>query len=420
MITKVSACNYFHNIVTRWLIIGVLCVLVFSTVVLRPLLLKRGPSGDFMTIYRQTQQFWQGKPLYSAGNPYLPSTYILMAYQVPLSPRAAWWVWRVIGIGLSIMTGLILYRALLPRIGSGNSALAACNVMLLSGMSPWSGNPGNLSGIGCVLSYGVLLAGYPGMAGVILGAAAGLKYSLGLPFIFLAFVARYWRFANTALVTLLMLNAAALFHLAFHGTNPTVVANSLFSGVLYVGGYNESGFKEWFSANDPFRFQLMNILPLLHAFGLPEKLAQLVCLAILVFAVLLSTVLAWKGEPHFLLGAAVLSPLFLLCTYHRFYDSALLAFPVILSWSNTDGPTRIWRWLIVFTSAAFILSISNILQVRLLSGSEFLNSVIWNYLIGPHHWYALGIMCLAVTCLGIRCLNRLVSTIDSSADTHLP
>ncbi|MEM4188841.1 MAG: hypothetical protein QXN56_06845 [Candidatus Hadarchaeum sp.] len=373
-----------------------------------------------MTIYRQTQQFWHGKSLYAGGNPYLPSTYILMAYQAPLKPHSAWWAWRVIGIVLSITTGLILYWGLLPRIGPTNSLLAVCNVMLLSGMSPWSGNPGNISGIGCVLAYALLSLGYPRLGGVILGAAAGLKYSLGLPFIFLAFVARYWRFASTAMGTFLMLNVVALFYLAIHGTPPSMVANSLFSGVIYVGGYNESGFREWFSADDPFRFQLMNMVPLLHSFGIPERPAQLLCLVILSLAVILSTFLAWKGKPHFLLSAAVFAPFFLLCTCHRFYDSALLAFSILLSWSATDGRNRICRWLIVVMSLAFILYISNILQVRLLLGSGFLESAVWNYLISPHHWYALGILCLSVMCLAIKYHRRMPGTTDSRSDTELP
>jgi|GEM_PF-4194679 hypothetical protein len=374
-------------------IICALLTLVVLLVVLRPLALKTGPSGDFMTIFRQTQDFWFGKPVYSGGNPYLPSTYVVMCWQSAISPHGAWLAWRVIGIVMSLASGLLLYKSLAARLGHHYAAVASCNVLLLSGMSPWSGNPGNLAGIGCVLSYASLMAGSPIIAGIILGFATGLKYSLGLFFIIIALVARFRRYVFAALATFIMLNLFGLFYLATHGTSAREVICSLCSGVSYVGGFDESGFQRYFSVNNPYRFQLTNILPFLHSLGVERTLAHTLCLIVLMVAAILALYCAATGRPRLLLGAALFSPFFLLCTYHRFYDSALLAFPLLLSWIVHSEHRRIVLWVPIVCSAAFFLSISNIVQTRLFTGTNFLESWVWNYVIGPHHWFALAAIC---------------------------
>lgn len=381
---------------------AILLTLVFLLVIIRPLYLKGGPSGDFMTIFRLTRDFWHGVNIYSGGNPYLPSTYLIMGYQTAMSSPPAWLVWRLIGIALSLATGVILYKSLASRLGHWTSGLVTCNVLLLSGMSPWSGNPGNLAGIACVLSYALLLKGSPTIAGIALGLATGLKYSLGLPLIGLGLLARYTRFASVAVITFVLVNSIALLYMAAHGTTPIPVMQSVLSGVTHVGGYDDSGYHRWFSTRNPYRFQLMNILPLLDSLHVPTAAAHALCLTILAIASLAAAYLSLTARPPLLLGAALFSPFFLMTTYHRFYDSALLAFPVLLAWTANARGMRPWAFSTIVCSCAYFLSFSNIVQTRVLANSEFLNTCIWNYIIGPHHWYALIAMSLSVSVLAIQ------------------
>ncbi|MEJ5340399.1 MAG: glycosyltransferase family 87 protein [Thermogutta sp.] len=380
-------------------------IVAFALVVLRPLLLKAGPSGDFMTIFRQTRAFWEGESVYRGGNPYLPGIYVLMAYQVFLDPRTAWLIWRFLGIALVGTLAWILHPLLKRELGNWKGNLALANVLLLSGMSPWSGNPGNLAGIMIVLAYALMSATSPFMAGVILGLATALKYSLGLPFIVFALLGKRKRAGFVALSTFLIITMLGVMVAWAHGTSPDALLRSVAFGIQHVGGYEHSGFTRWFTSENPYRFQLTTIVPLLHSLGLSGSEANLCCLALLAMGVVLSLAIALRTG-SFLSAAAVFSPFFLMCTYHRFYDTAILAFPVLLGWKTDDA--RAHWWLIV-PSMTFFLSISNILQTRVLHAGFLSKSWLWNWVIGPHHWYALIVMSLSVSVLVLRKAGRMLA-----------
>lgn len=380
-------------------------IVAFALVVLRPLLLKAGPSGDFMTIFRQTRAFWEGESVYRGGNPYLPGIYVLMAYQVFLDPRTAWLIWRFLGIGLVGTLAWILHPLLKRELGNWKGNLALANLLMLSGMSPWSGNPGNLAGIMIVLAYALMSATSPFMAGVILGLATALKYSLGLPFIVFAVLSEKKRAGVVALSTFLIITMLGVIVAWSHGTSPDALLRSVAFGIQHVGGYEHSGFTRWFSSENPYRFQLTTIVPLLHSLGLSGSKANLCCLALLALGVVLSVAIALRTR-SFLSAAAVFSPFFLMCTYHRFYDTAILAFPVLLGWKTDD--TRA-RWWLIVPSMAFFLSMSNILQTRVLHAGFLSKSWLWNWVIGPHHWYALIVMSLSVSVLVLRKAGRMLA-----------
>lgn len=387
----------------RGRIILVCCaVLVVTTIVVRPLALKRTPSGDFMTIFSQTNHFWKGEVVYAGANPYLPSTYVVMAYQVFLSPQAAWLVWRVLGMSLVGALALAAYRPLAADLGSFRAGLALTNILLLSGMSPWSGNPGNLAGIGIVLSYFVLARGKPILGGILLGLACSVKYSLGLPFVFLAAASRQWRFAATGVAIFIIVNAIGLTYAWLHGTALVAIVHSLLNGVLHVGGYEQAGFDKWFGGRDPYRFQLLNATPLLNSFGVDGTVANLMCLTALLFGLFAALRCAAANRAGFLSSAAILCPYFLLCTYHRFYDSGILGLTITFAWLHYSKRIHLYGWSIIVASCAIFLSLSNILQTRASNGMIDLHSWWWNYVIGPHHVYALALMAIAMTMMAAR------------------
>ena len=253
-----------------------------------------------------------------------------------------------------------------------------------------------------MLGYSVLAAGNPLLGGAILGVACSLKYSIGLPFLLLALVSRQWRFALAGVAVFAIANGIGVSYAWLHGTSPVDVVQSLFGGVARVGGYEQSGFQEWFSGTDPHRFQLMNLLPLLNSFGIDRITANAICMVALGVGLVTALFCAVWRRPPFLAAAAVFSPFFLLCTYHRFYDSAIITFPLLLAWLNQSEESRVYRWGVILASCTLFLSFSNTLQTRAPAGLIAFDSWWWNYLVGPHHVYALALLAVAITVVAVR------------------
>ncbi|MGQ9563563.1 MAG: glycosyltransferase 87 family protein [Thermogutta sp.] len=392
-----SSLNFSQRLALAFLV-----MLVILTIVVRPLVLKSEPTGDFMIFFRWTKQFWSGQSMYGGGNPYLPSTYVVMAYQTLLPPHSAWFVWRVLGIAVVAAFACVCHRFLSRDLGLWRGTVALANILLISGMSPWSGNPGNLAGMTTVLAYSLLVAGYPIWGGVALGLACSLKYSIGLPFVILALASRQRRFGLAAAAVFGAATGIGLCHAWSHGISPAQILNSLMRGVMHWGGYEKTGFDRWFSVTNPYRFQLMNLTPLFNTFGFDRTTANLICTMGLGFGLVTALYCALRRRPAFLTAAALFSPFFLLCSYHRFYESAIIAFPVLLAWTSCSAELRVWSWIIIITSCTLFLSFSNIMQTRLFPGLIAADSWWWNYLVGPHHVYALVLMAVATTTVALR------------------
>jgi len=359
-----------------------------------PFLVKGGPSGDFQTIYTLTRKFFGGENIYAGTNPYFPATFVVMGWQCFLSVANAWLAWRLIGLGILVATVFWGYRYLSEYVPPSLSLFALANVLMLAGFSPKSGNPGNLVGMLVVLSFFLSSLNRQIAAGVLLGIACALKWSLALPFLILGYLAREHRTAIVALICWLGLEAVGTAIYLANGFSLDSILRGITSGIWQVGGYGDYGFRRWFASSNVYRVQLLNISPLLHSFGLPHPLVNLLSLLGAIGFGLLSCYFALRSRMT-IVGYALAAPAMLLFTYHRFYDSAILAFPVLLAWQSRRENPLPSTW-IVGLSVAFFFNLSNIILALSRAPEVLDNLFIWRYVIGPHHVYCLSAI-LALT-----------------------
>ncbi len=354
-----------------------------------------------MTIYNHTKAIYQGRDIYARGNGYLPGIYVVMGWQFPLTPNVAWVVWRLIGVLLGVAILWTGYRALRRTQNGAVPLLCLANLAALSGFSPKWGNPGNLAALALVLAYFLLDLRRPCAAGILLGVGCVLKYPLGLPIILLALAAREIRAFVAAAGVFLALQLVGLGVLWHHHYGPAHVGLGVLKGVSSLGGYNEHGFKRFTEAN-PYRFQFMHLSPVLNAFGMSRGAANAVAFSGALAGTCLAVGAALKKrQVPFLRACAIISPCILLFTYHRFYDSGILAFPIVLAWSSV-GARRWLPWVVILFSVPLFLSVSNILYARIGLPTAWVQLALWARVVGPHHVYALAVVALATAVLAFR------------------
>ncbi len=160
------------------------------------------------------------------------------------------------------------------------------------------------------------------LAGVLLAVAAGLKPQIGLPFIFYYLVRRRWRIPAIAAGVLAALAAVALIRLVPSGT--PWLENYLYDNrILFaqgsLGDYTEG---------NPIRFGLVNLQVAAYTMLHHRAAANLTALAVATAAGLVWLFLVWRKQSHDLLDLSTLALISLLPVYHRFYDAALLIFPL--------------------------------------------------------------------------------------------
>jgi hypothetical protein len=398
---------------------GVVVAVVIVQGIVLPFVVKGGPPGDFRTIYTQTLGLFYGQDIYAGTNPYLPGTYVLMSWQCLFSLSSAWLVWRLAGLGILICTAYWGHRHLSRHLGYPLAVLSLANIMMLAGFSPKSGNPGNIAAILAVLGFLLECENRRITGGLAFGLATALKWSLGVPFIVLLFLARRWRGGLVAISVWAILNVLGAAVYLAHGFSLEQLVTGVAAGVWQVGGYGDHGFERWFAAHNVYRVQLLNVTPVLHSFKVPHSVANTLSSAgALVFG-LLSCFVALRSK-NLLFACAAVAPAMLLFTYHRFYDSAILAFPVMLAWlAAKERP--ILGGTVIILSLAFFLNVSNILLV--LSGNPaWLDQWWpWRYLLGPHHVYFLVGILLTTTCVvltsGRRQGTHIASLISETCDT---
>lgn len=380
---KLRRCGKVRRVIAAALV----CFAFLFQGVLLPFAVKTKPLSDFYTIYRGTNEFWNAENVYDGANPYLPGIYVLMGWQAVVSPSVAWALWRAIGVAVLASTVWVALRSPdLPRNWFVRR-LCLANVLLLAGMSPRWGNPGNWAGMLVVLGWFLTGMRQVTLGGLLMGLAIVLKYNIALPFVVLLGATRQSRAAITAVVVWVVFTVTGFGVLWVQGYGPQEVFQSVRFGIQHVGGYDTSGFNRWFASNNPNSFQLLSITPLLHGFGLRPEIANTFALVCGLVTGVLALERAYRCPTH-LAGLAIVAPAILLFTYHRFYDSAILAFPVIAAWQEVARHRR-WAWIAIGASCAIFFNISNLIQTRSVLPATFYDSFVWRLVLGPHHVYCL-------------------------------
>lgn len=382
----------------KWVVITVLAL----NIVVLPVIYYRGYHPDIYTVTRFGKGFLEGRDLYEDGNPYLPSSMLLWAPFSLVDRPIAWLTWKLLAALCAISALTVIHNFVAKRTGQLVAWLCLLNLGVLAGFTPKSGNPGNIAAPLSVLAAFLAMEGRDRLGGVILGLALSLKYPLGIPVLGFALLARKLRFVLSALVVFLLLNVVALCWFAVHGHDISKIPASIVAGVKHVGGYEAEGFATWFSKDVRGKYSTLSSAALFHTAGIPEEFVQPLSLTLLAIVGVLSMVSVWKNSTHLLLSLAIFCPAFLTLTYHRYYDSALVAFPIVVAWhvirnSRFSRSDRIIAGLALGLSLFLARSLAYTITNRLNASASFLQSPLYNFVLGPIHLYA--IYTLSVACI---------------------
>jgi len=371
--------------------------LLTGNLIIAPIFWYAGYHPDFHTIHGFATKFLEGRSVYAGANPYLPSAVFLLAPLGLLDKPTAWLIWKLVMMSVVLVTISGIYRLSRLSLSIPLAWCCATNIGLLAGMTPKTGNPGNLVGPLVVLAWILMARNREKTAGGILGIALALKYPLGLPLLGLALLKRRLKFAVTAFLVFAATNSIALLWLARNGETLGSVCRAVKDGIVLVGGYNDYGFNAWFNADVRGRYSTLSAMPLLSGLGLSPSWSRGVTLGLCMFAVILAVYTTVRKDGTILCGLSVFSPLFLTLTYHRYYDSALLVFPIFLAWTQC-GASKGWpmvaRAAVVLGSLFLLRSIAYNLVYRSGVGDEMLRWWFFNFLVCPIHIYAL--FCIAL------------------------
>lgn len=367
-------------------------VILALNIILAPLIYYRGFHPDFLFMAHYGALFLNGGEVYDGRNAYLPSALLFWAPFALLDVHVGWLIWKLITGAVIIVTLAQLFWFAKRTIKAPWVWLCLLHLGILAGFTPKAGNPGNLVAPMTVLSALLLLRGYANGGGVLLGLALSLKYPLALPLLGLSLCARRIRFAAYACLTCLILNAVALGWLIRHGHTLTNIAYSIVAAARHYGGYDEKSFKAVFSKDAPGKYSTLAAAALWHTAGFDFQSLHMLNMLLLVAVGLGSTWLAFRYPHKLVLALAVFYPAFLTLTYHRYYDSALVAFAVILAWHLARSPKARWRSAgisVVLLSVFLVRSLAYTLVYRLDLPASFYHGWAFNFVLGPAHIYAL-------------------------------
>lgn len=390
-------CEKIHPLL-KWSILSILLL----NVVVAPFVWYRSYHPDWHTITTFGRRFIEGRDLYVGGNPYLPSSMLLWSLFSFFDKYIGWLIWKGLAATCIILTLAKIHAYVRVSAGSLAAWLCILNLGVLAGFTPKSGNPGNIAAPLAVLAVFLLMEKHDRLGGVLIGLVLSLKYPLGIPILGLALVGRKFRFALWAIGIMLLLNLAAIGWFLAHGREISEIPASILLGVQHVGGFESDGFHAWFSRDTRGKYSTLSSAALLHTIGVPFQLVQPVSLSILLFVTVISALAIWRGRVSLVLGLSMFSPAFLTLTYHRYYDSALIAFPVVTAWcvvfrNSLSRVDRILAACAIGFSAFLVRSLAYTITNRLNASQEFLQSPLYNLVLGPLHLYAMYILCL--TCI---------------------
>jgi hypothetical protein len=227
-------------------------------------------------------------------------------------------------------------------------------------------------------------------AGLLLACGIALKPTVAIPAFLLLLIRKQWWSALTTVgaYVVLLLIAAVRMMLAGTGWISDYIHNGqhLFDpGTIYD-----------FSSANGLHFDLVNSQVIFSQF-LSRPLSQYVAAGIAVVSVLLWLYLRSEiSGDSYLLDLSLLSVVVLVPLYHRFYDAALLIFPVAWAITNLRGTAAGWAKLILAATLPFTIPGAALLR-HLADSNAFIRALAqswwWNLFIAPHQaWLVLFVL----------------------------
>lgn len=223
---------------------------------------------------------------------------------------------------------------------------------------------------------------------LLLVISAGLKPQIGFCFLLYYLVRRRGRVVGVALTILACLAAVGLLRLEF-GHTPWL-GNYLNDNHVLL----ETGVLGNFTSINPTRFGLINLqvvlYPLLDSVRLTNGLAMLVG-AIFLVVWLAGMARTSSYDDLELLDLSAITVISLLPIYHRFYDAALLVFP--LCWAIVSfRRTRVFSVISLLLMLPFLIPGGTLLETMESSGripSALVHRWWWEMIVMPHQVWLL-------------------------------
>jgi hypothetical protein len=231
---------------------------------------------------------------------------------------------------------------------------------------------------------------------VLLAVSAGLKPQIGLCFLFYYLVRRRWRIFAGAAALLALFAAVGLLRLEVSHT--PWFGNYLNDNHVLL----ESGILANFTPVNPMRFGLLNLQVVLYSWvgsvGVANRLAALT--GVVSLAVWL--VVVWRRRSRRdeleLLDLSAIAVISLLPIYHRFYDAALLVFPLCWAFASYRK-ARLPAILTLLLMVPFLIPGGTILQTMQTNGripSTLSERWWWDTIVMPHEIWALFFLSLVL------------------------
>ena len=238
--------------------------------------------------------------------------------------------------------------------------------------------------------------GWKKTAGLLLAVAVCLKPTVAGGLLFYYVVRRRWKVAGIGFT------ASAL-------TGLLGIARLVMAGVPWLASYQEntrrmfsSGSMDDFARTDAIRFNMINAQVVFYSLVKNASLAD--WLARLLGAALLGYWLwaCWRRRSSEVLEISAISVLSLICVYHRFYDAALLIWP--LAWGLLLARKRSIQIAILAMITPFFVPGPALLGKLALAGrftTTITDSWWWNTIVLPHEvWDVLLIAILLLYWMG--------------------
>jgi glycosyl transferase family 87 len=330
----------------------------------------------------------------------VPSPYPLTSFVVlaPLSllpwpvARAVWILLNVLAFGLTL--------GMLASLAAAKWTESRTQIFFALGLALAPFHTGFATLNPTVLIVGLSVAavweatrGRQMAAGILLGIAVCVKPQLGLCFVLYYLVRRRWNVVAIAGGWIAAVALIAIVRLAASGVPwlSTYLENSM--KVFAPGAVND------FTTSNPVWYNMINLQVLFWQVARNASLANWLAVLVGLFLLGIWFLLTTRHSSCQLLQVSALVVLSLLPVYHRFYDAALLIWP--LSWSLLIAKVqdkRVAR-LILACVIPFLLPGAALLNQLAEKGrvpSNIVNNWCWNGLIVSHQVWIVLILCVVL------------------------
>jgi len=234
------------------------------------------------------------------------------------------------------------------------------------------------------------------LAGILLACGIAMKPTIVVGMLIYFIVRRRWQAFLTTVAACAALLLVAEIRMMWAGTHwlPSFLLNQrqLFAaGTVYD-----------FTSANPLRFDLVNFQLVLSQLPVSLQVAQYLASGIAIAVLLLWLyVRSNVANQSAMLDLAIVSSVTLLPIYHRFYDAALLIFPLAWAITQLSGPVARHARVCLFVVGPFLVPGAAILRV-LANSSAAVASMFrtwwWNLFVSPHQaWLILAILLILIS-----------------------